>query len=243
MKAIDITRKRFERLTALYLIHKIKNDKKVRYWHCICDCGNYTDVTASNLIHGKTKSCGCYSSEVTKDRFKIKNKYDLTGDYGVGYTSNNEEFYFDLEDYDKIKDFCWYKEKAGYISTNYYVDKTKKNIKMHRLILNVEDIKNKDIDHINWIKYDNRKNNLRVCTHQQNTINVEKKKNNTSGTVGVSYRKDRNKWRAEINFKNTYIYLGMYDNKEDAIKARRNAEEKYFGDFFNHETINKGEDK
>ena len=40
---------------------------------------------------------------------EIKNKYDLSGEYGIGWTHNTEhEFYFDLEDYDIIKYYCWY---------------------------------------------------------------------------------------------------------------------------------------
>lgn len=52
--------------------------------------------------------------------------------------------------------------------------------------------------------------------------------NNTSGHRGVSYRKDRNKYRAYIKFQGKNIFLGNYDNIEDAIKARKCAEEKYF---------------
>lgn len=53
--------------------------------------------------------------------------------------------------------------------------------------------------------------------------------NNTSGYRGVSYRKDRNKYRAYIKFQGKDIFLGNYDDIEDAIKARKCAEEKYFG--------------
>lgn len=53
--------------------------------------------------------------------------------------------------------------------------------------------------------------------------------NNTSGYRGVSYRKERNKYRAYIKYQRKDIFLGNYDNIEDAIKARKCAEEKYFG--------------
>lgn len=95
-----------------------------------------------------------------------------------------------------------------------------------------------EIDHINRKKHDNRKSNLRECTHQQNTINVGKKKNNTSGVVGVSYRKDIDKWRAEINVNRKYIYLGIFSNFNDAVNARKRAEKYYFREFFDHDSIN-----
>ena len=47
-----------------------------------------------------------------------QNVYDLSGEYGIGYTLKGEEFYFDLEDYDKIKDYCWHINKK-YVCTKY----------------------------------------------------------------------------------------------------------------------------
>lgn len=52
--------------------------------------------------------------------------------------------------------------------------------------------------------------------------------NNKSGYKGVYYDEKRGKWIAQINFKKKHYGLGQYDNKEDAIKARKEAEEKYF---------------
>ena len=54
-------------------------------------------------------------------------------------------------------------------------------------------------------------------------------KNNTSGVVGVSYAKDRNKWASQIKVNNKTISLGHFLKKEDAIKVRKEAELLYFG--------------
>lgn len=51
---------------------------------------------------------------------------------------------------------------------------------------------------------------------------------NTSGVTGVTWDKSRNKWRAQIVFQGKAHHLGRYTEKEDAIKARKEAEEKYF---------------
>ena len=71
------------------------------------------------MKHGHTKSCGCLNNEkrsLLGKNSKKYNKYNLNGEYGIGWTSNtNEEFYFDLEDYDKIKDYCWFLDNRGYI--------------------------------------------------------------------------------------------------------------------------------
>ena len=241
-KTKDITGQRFGRLVALYPVKKKSKNGLYTYyyWHCMCDCGNEKDISTRGIMSGATQSCGCLNRERISETHKKLNTYKLLENYGIGYTSKNEEFYFDLEDYDKIKDHCWYKDKAGYIVTNIYEkDKKKRNLRMHNLVMN-EYVQ--DIDHINRNKNDNRKNNLRSCTHQQNTINVGKKKNNTSGIVGVSYRKDRHKWRAEIRVNGKYKNLGMFENFEDAVEARKIAEKKYFKDFFDHESINRKEE-
>lgn len=71
--------------------------------------------------------------------------YDLTGEYGIGWTSNtNKEFYFDIEDYDKIKDYCWYENDGGYVVTQ----RNRKTIRMHRLILNLSPKDDIQVDHI-----------------------------------------------------------------------------------------------
>lgn len=54
---------------------------------------------------------------------------------------------------------------------------------------------------------------------------------NRSGVTGVSWDRERNKWISVIAFKKKHYHLGRYDNKEDAIKIRKQAEEKLFGEF------------
>lgn len=51
---------------------------------------------------------------------------------------------------------------------------------------------------------------------------------NTSGTTGVYFKKERQKWVAKIEFQKEIHYLGSFKNKQDAINARKEAEEKYF---------------
>ena len=83
-----------------------------KYYICKCKCGKQLIVNGRNLNNKNTKSCGCI-----KGRASIKqNIYDLKSniEYGVGYASNtNKPFYFDKEDYNKIKDYCWYETKMG----------------------------------------------------------------------------------------------------------------------------------
>lgn len=158
------------------------------------------------------------------------NKYNLSGEYGVGWTSNtNEEFYFDLEDYDKIKDYCWHTSSngSGYIRLQARERGTHKIVRMSKLITGYSYCEHADRNPLN-----NRKSNLRPATHKENMQNQSKRKDNTSGVTGVVWDKNLNKWRACIMVDGKNHYLGIFYNKEDAIKARLNGEVKYFNKGF-----------
>jgi len=157
---------------------------------------------------------------------KKYNTYDLSKEYGIGYTSNtNELFYFDIEDYNLIKNYCWEKDSRGYIATKI----NNAIIFMHRLVMNCPD--NMDIDHIYHNTWDNRKNEMRIVTESQNAMNRKIYKNNTSGVKGVGWNKLMNKWHAYITVNKVLINLGYYDNFNDAVEIRKYAEDKYFGEY------------
>lgn len=182
---------------------------------CLCDCGNYKIAYKVKLEQGHVKSCGC-------GKYK-RNKYDLTGEYGVGYYNNNNGFFiFDKEDYDKIKDYTWQPTTNGYCRSS-----DKKSF--HRIVMDCPE--GLLVDHINHNKFDNRKANLRICTQQQNSRNKKVSRNNFSGVSGVVYVKNRNRWKARIWVNGVGIYLGHYKTFEEAVKARKEAEQKYFGEF------------
>ena len=189
-------------------------------------------VNGIYLKSGHTTSCGCYKREKTVEVHKKYNKYDLSGDFGIGWTSNtNKEFYFDLEDYDKIKDYCWYEKDDGSI-----VCKLGDLIFMHRLVMNVPD--NLQVDHKYHNRNDNRKSKLRIANNTQNTINRGMQLNNTSGCTGVSWNKQLGKWHSYISVYNKRINLGYFDNLEDAVYVRKRAEDEYFGEWkYKKETV------
>lgn len=223
-KARDLTGQRFDRLVVINRAEDHISPSGRRYirWLCKCDCGNDIVVFGSNLGRHHTMSCGCLNKEVAAETMKKYNTYDLTGEYGIGYTTKGEEFYFDLEDYDKIKDLYWYKNDEGYLLA-YTKNKT---LRMHKLFVDGH-----YIDHINSNTSDNRKSNLRTATKSQNGMNRDLQSNNTSGNTGVYWHKKIGKWIAYITVNREYIYLGSFNNFEDAVKARKEAEDKYFGEW------------
>jgi hypothetical protein len=87
-----------------------------------------------------------------------------------------------------------------------------------------------NIDHINRIKSDNRIENLRLCPNGQsdNLQNLSVSKNNKSGKTGVTWHKRKRKWMSQIIVSRKNIFLGYYDDLEEAIEARKQGELKYF---------------
>ncbi len=75
-----------------------------------------------------------------------------------------------------------------------------------------------EIDHKDLDPTNNRIDNLRLATHQQNMFNKSTQQNNKSGNKGVWWDEKRKKWQSYINIDGKRNHLGRYDTKEDAIK-------------------------
>ena len=129
----------------------------------MCDCGKEILASSNSLRTGHVLSCGCLRLERLSKAVSKVNKYDLSGEYGIGYTSNtNAKFYFDLEDYDKIKGYCWHEDNDGYIVTATRTLNNKNPIykypKLHILVMLPNGKKDfVQVDHKNRNKKDNRK--------------------------------------------------------------------------------------
>ena len=129
----------------------------------------------------------------------------------------------DLEDIDKVKKYRWCLHN-GYAKNNDIGV-------LHRFIISCPE--GMEVDHINRNRLDNRKSNLRVVTHQQNNMNKGVTKSNTSGYPGVYWYKNRNKWQVGIKVNYKQIFLGYFNDLEEAIEIRKQAEIKYFGEYRN----------
>lgn len=108
---------------------------------------------------------------------------------------------------------------------------------LHHLVMGISKIKKGYyVDHINHQpryehKIDNRKQNLRIVTPSQNTMNSNIRSNNKTKVTGVYYDKSRKKWKANIKINYKTISLGRFDNFENAVIARKKAEKEYFGEY------------
>jgi len=84
-----------------------------------------------------------------------------------------------------------------------------------------------DIDHINGDRIDNRIQNLRDVSQLENGHNRKKQKNNSSGFQGVYWDAHAQKWRARICVNKQAIHLGLFEDINDAVQARKMAKIKY----------------
>ena len=140
--------------------------------------------------------------------------------------NNKYEVLIDDEDKDRVMEYNWCLAGHGYVRCT---SRKLNNIKLHRFIMNPPI--GVEVDHINHDRLDNRKSELRLCTHQQNSFNERLSKNNTSGFKGVSWRKDTNNWVAYIHYNRRKLHLGNFKVKQEAVKARLDKEQELFGEF------------
>lgn len=229
----DLIGKVFGRLTVIEQAEDYiyPNGKRRSQWLCECSCEEHNRVVVegTNLRSGNTTSGGCVNREKAVEYNKKYNQYDLSGEFGIGWTTNTgREFYFDLEDFDKIKEYCWGEVVVGRGNGFHVLCTNKQNengiIRMHQML------GFSNYDHIDRNEFNNRKNNLRPCTRSQNKMNGNLRSDNTSGVIGVSQKRN-GAWMAELTANKEVKLKKVFSNKDDAIRARLNAEVKYFGEF------------
>ncbi len=137
----------------------------------------------------------------------------------------------DSEDINKIKKHTWYVKSTGnhfYVATNIYENNKQNTLRIHKLIMNPPN--DMVIDHINHNPLDNRKINLRICSHKQNMENLKgcKSDNKSSGIRGVSWHKGKRKWEARIGHNKKLIFLGNFLDIKEAEQSVINARKQYF---------------
>jgi len=156
---------------------------------------------------------------------KYRMRIEYMEDYAILINPNtNFQILVDINDAKNLIKYTWRANNDGYAVNG-------KLKKMHRYIINAP--KKMEVDHINGNKSDNRRCNLRLCTHSENQCNSGCQSNNTSGYKGVSWDKHNNKWRAKICINNKQIHLGLFTDKEEAAQEYNKASLKHHGRFAN----------
>lgn len=145
----------------------------------------------------------------------------------------------DAADFALVNQYRWRRNKDGYVVAGHGAggsEGKRDSIRMHRLVASAS-----QVDHRNGNRLDNRRENLRPCTSQQNSQNRRRAVTNKSGYKGVTWRDG--KWRARIRIpasaesgRGKQIELGRFDTAAEAHAAYCAAALKYYGEFANDGT-------
>ncbi len=153
------------------------------------------------------------------------NRYEDCGDYYTIHMSGDKSCVISKESYDAVKPYTWCVEGTGYV-----MSKTGgKSVKMHRIITGAK--KGQYVDHMDGNPRNNRIENLRLCTKQQNEFNSKIRSDNTSGYRGVCLYRN-GKFRAYLTKDGKQYNLGCnFDTPEAAAKAYNSFAVKMYGEF------------
>lgn len=202
-----------EKIGKLVLLER-KRENKRTYYYCQCECGNNKWIRADALK--TTRSCGCLAKETQFAPSDLTHKVfgRLTAIKPTDKRDTNGSiFWLCICDCGKTKEVSTHNLERGGVRSCSCL-----SLEIHSKIFR-KAIKAHLEKHI---------------VHGTNLQMITRKKllpTNTSGYTGVKWSKSRKKWLAEIQFKSKIYYLGSYKDKEDAINARKEAEEKIHGEF------------
>lgn len=157
------------------------------------------------------------------------NRYKICGEYTIIYLDSEKygvhEALIDTEDLEKLLKInrTWgYQAKRKGVRLSKRVNGENTSLYLHRVILNAP--ANYQVDHINGDWLDNRKANLRLCSIPENGQNrVRLSSANKSGFRGVSWSKEKQKYRASIMIDKQSVYLGYSSSIEEAVKLAKYA--------------------
>jgi len=201
-KQIDLTGMRFGKLTALEPT-KRRADGGSAVWKCKCDCGKEKEVTARRLRNGSVKSCGCVFAPPPKD-YEGKRFGRLTV---LSYEGKKKRVFKNSETtstYWKCRCDCG-----------------------NEIVTTQSELQEGNTVSCGCYKREVTRESLRLVDGTSITLLEANRKglrkNNKSGVTGV-YREGE-LWTARICFKRKKYWLGRYRDKEDAIRARKKAEE------------------
>lgn len=187
-------------------------------WLCLCSCGNICIGRQSRLKNGQMKSCGCLNKERVKDvntTHGLKNTrlYNIWGHMKSRCNDTRNDSY-ELYGGRGIT-VCdeWSNNFLAFYNwaiSNGYAD----NLTIDRIDTNGN--------------YEPA--NCRWATNKEQAINRRIKSASKSGITGVRWYEPTQKWQVRIGVDGKGVHIGYFDNKDDALKARLEAEIKYYGE-------------
>jgi len=174
-----------------------KNAHGAILYRCRCPrCGQDSIRTRGDLTMRRGKNCASCQPNY---------KFCIKDGMATGRLPGGQEFLIDASLADEVSRYWWRVNTKGYIErSNHGMPK----MLLHWMALGMDASHTDCIDHINRNRLDCRRDNLRIVTPQQNSMNRSMHKNNTSGYVGVCYVKSKKTYVAKIGINNLDITLG-----------------------------------
>lgn len=160
-------------------------------------------------------------------------KYEIVDSATVKvYDCRDRVFLISPEDIELIKKYTWYVAKSGYVERKDWAKGANITKRIHKAVMPDAPM----VDHINGIKTDNRRCNLRFCTKSTNAMNTGLPSDNKLGCKGIVRRTEwnyrgREVYRVSVVVNKRRIDLGTYHSLQEAIDARVVGEKKYFGEY------------
>ena len=180
------------------------------YWNCRCDCGNECQVESYHLRSGHTKSCGC----IRKERMREKGRGLAGRRYGRLTVISP------VEEADGSVKFWKCRCDCG-----------------NEVICLRDNLYSGDTRSCGCLQSETRKQNMKKAIHFVDGTCVERiaaanrdYSNNTSGCRGV-YLRSNGTWKASIGFQGKIHHLGTFQTYDEAVRARQEAEERFYGTF------------
>lgn len=215
MVFIELSGVKFNRLRVVSKAYTNKHRKVV--WECLCDCGNTSFVTTRELKSGHTKSCGCLKKErIINQSQKGFHQKNNKAEYNSYSSMKNRCYNSNCPHYDRYGgrgiSVCdeWFESFETFLN-----DMGKRPSLEHTL----------DRIDVNG-NYD--PSNCRWADLSTQSFNKRKRRDNTTGHVGVGYIKDRDAYKATISKDGKLHYLGYFKTFKEAETARITAEKEYY---------------
>lgn len=145
-------------------------------------------------------------------------------DYKTIVSKDRKKIIVNVNDFDFLSKYNWWAYSGSALG-----NVNGQKVYMHRLIVNAP--KNLVVDHINHDRLDNRRENLRLCTKNENKWNTQRHKNNQSGFKGVSWNKNSEKWESRIRVNGNKLHLGYSANPINCALAYNLAAKELFGEY------------
>ena len=137
----------------------------------------------------------------------------------------------DDADYEWLSSWKWCANRShrGWYATRDCYDGPHTRVRMHRVIMDAQP--GEQVDHINGNGLDNRRENLRICSHSENQHNAAKRRGCSSRYKGIYWHKGHGKWVARVWLTGSQHSLGLFTDEVEAARVYDDAAREKFGEF------------